>query len=477
MLGRRERAVDVRIPPLSSPWRPLLPVAFLLLVFAGATGSRGAEPVQEPAGAAPSDPAPLLTLEGAIAIASQSNLELARADDRSEAAAARAKEVHGFRFPQISLEAGFVRTDNPVLVFGQKLLQGRFMASDFDLDSLNNPAAWNDWSARLVLEQSLWSGGKLAGGSDAARSAADASIADRERARQELVRTVIDHYTAVLLADYGRKAALESLETAGANVELVEDLYDTGMVVESDLLLAQVRESEVAELVVRAEAASEIARAALNLTLGRDQGTVFRMPETLVELEGAAPGGVAELVGRAFEQRPDLAAARDHVAASQSQLRVAKGGLRPDVGLQASVETHAEDFFGNDGDNATVGVGLRLPLFSGKSDRARIARAEAQLSEVNHQTEQLRQQVELEVRSRLADLGAAEKRLALSLRGMDLAQRSLSIVEDRYRNGLTTLVDLLESESALTQSRVREVSARRDVVLARAGLDLATGDL
>ena len=88
-------------------------------------------------GSAPLAPAPLLTLEGAIAIATQDNLQLATAHDRSDAAAARAKQVHGFRLPQVGLEAGVVRTDNPVLVFGQKLLQESFALSDFDLDNLN----------------------------------------------------------------------------------------------------------------------------------------------------------------------------------------------------------------------------------------------------------------------------------------------------------------------------------------------------
>jgi outer membrane protein TolC len=53
----------------------------------------------------------------------------------------------------------------------------------------------------------------------------------------------------------------------------------------------------------------------------------------------------------------------------------------------------------------------------------------------------------------------------------------LEIVEDRYREGLTTLTELLDAETALTRARLRRLAARRDLFLARASLDLATGRL
>ena len=60
---------------------------------------------------------------------------------------------------------------------------------------------------------------------------------------------------------------------------------------------------------------------------------------------------------------------------------------------------------------------------------------------------------------------------------MGLAGNSLAMVQDRYKEGLTTLVELMETETALTSARTREVQARRDLLLADATLKLAIGRL
>jgi outer membrane protein TolC len=58
---------------------------------------------------------------------------------------------------------------------------------------------------------------------------------------------------------------------------------------------------------------------------------------------------------------------------------------------------------------------------------------------------------------------------------MDLAQESIRIVENRYREGLTTLIELLDAQTALTQARTRAISAGRDLLLSQATLELAVG--
>ncbi|RMH19257.1 MAG: hypothetical protein D6696_11150, partial [Acidobacteria bacterium] len=82
-----------------------------------------------------------------------------------------------------------------------------------------------------------------------------------------------------------------------------------------------------------------------------------------------------------------------------------------------------------------------------------------------------------EVRRAAAELAAARARLAQGERAVALAERSLAIVRDRYREGLTVLSELLDAENALTRARLRRLAARRDLLLGRAALKLATGRL
>ncbi len=419
----------------------------------------------------------ILTLEQAIAIALEQNRELEAADARLGAAAAGFEEARAERLPRLDLAAAVQRTDNPALVFSNLLGQESFAAENFALDRLNQPDPLSNWQTRLTVTQPLWTGGRIGnaiGGAELQRDAADSG---REATRQRVIHAVIAAYTAAVLADHELDVARESLATASAHVDWVRDLWQSGLVVESDVLQAEVRVSEIEELLIRAESGVEISRAALNLELGRDLGTPMALPAD-VELDSpAADLELDALVAAARDRRPDLRAARQLTGAAGRRVDLERAGRRPEIGLEASWEANAEDFFGADGDNWALTVGFQLDLFDGHRRRARVRRADHQRREAEARAALLAESVGLEVRRSLSLLGAARQRLEQSARGVRLAERSLEIIEDRYREGLTVLTELLDAQNALTRARLRRLGARRDVLLARASLDLATGNL
>ena len=420
-----------------------------------------------------------LTLERAIEIAVDGNRELKAADARLEAAAAVAEEARAERLPRLDLAAQIQATDNPVLVFSNLLGQANFQQQNFALDELNQPDPLNNWKTRLAVTQPLWTAGRIRHAVGAAELAHDAAGSEREARRQRVVHRVIEAYTAAVLAGRELEVTRQSLETAGAHVKLVSDLRRGGLVVESDVLQAEVRESEVRELVIRAESGVEITRAALNLALGRDLATPVVLPQDL-ELEpraGGAASDPAALVARALDRRPDLAAARRLTAAAGRRLDLERAARRPVVGLEGSWEANAEDFFGADGDNWTLAVGFEVNLFDGHRRRSRARRADAERREAAERAALLAESIGLEVRRVASELRAAEARREQAELSVALAERSHGIVEDRYREGLTVLTELLDAETALTRARLRQLAAGRDVLLARATLDLATGDL
>lgn len=418
----------------------------------------------------------LLTLERAVEIAEIESRRLGAADARVGAAEAGMREAKAFRRPDLGLAGGYQRTTNPVFVFGNLLRQENFGEANFAVDSLNQPDPLDNWSAAVVLEQPLWAGGKIRGGIESAEHRHDAVRAERERTRQQVVRQVTEAYTAAVLAKLQKNVAEEARDTARANVELIRDLFETGLVVESDLLLARVRAAEVEEMLVEATSNIGISRAALNLAMGRDVQTPMTLPDDLALVDTPA-GDLDDLVRRARESRPDLEAMRLMQAAAESGVGVARAGKRPQVGLGASWETNAEELFGNDGDNWSLAVGVEWSLFDGGKRRARIDRARQEVREIGEQTALLEAAIALEVHRALAALETGRQRFELSRQSVELAKRSLQIVEDRYKEGLVTLPELLGAEAALTEARLREVAARRGVLLARTGLDLATGDL
>jgi len=422
------------------------------------------------------------TAAEAIVYALGHNRELRAPDAHLDGADATVEVARSARLPRVDVAGVYQRTDNPVLVFSNLLGQADFGEENFALDALNTPDPLDNWKTRLTVTQPLWTAGRIGHGVAAAERLGDAAASRREATRQRVIHGVIEAYTAAFLAERELAVTREALKTAEAHVRLVRDLHRGGLVVESDVLQAEVRESEVRELVIRAESGVEIARDTLALALGRDPSEPVTLPDE-PDLEAGEVGRyegspeVAELVADALEGRPDLAAARLETAAAGERVALERAQKLPELGLEGAWEANARDFFGADGDNWAVTVALRVPVFDGFRRRAEVRRAEADRRRAEERTALHADGIALEVRRAVSELAAARQRLEQGKRGVSLAERSVEIVEDRYREGLTTLTELLDAETALTRARLRRLAARRDLFLARASLDLATGRL
>jgi len=421
------------------------------------------------------DAAAVLTLDQAIELALANNQALAAQSAVARAAEQTVRESRSARWPTVNVTTDATRTTHPVAVFGQLLSQERFGPENFDVDFLNNPDPLNNFRSVLSVSQPLWAGGRIDAGITGAERQAEAAGLGRERARQALIYRVTERYTGAVVAGQAVAVRRESLKVAEENVKLAGDLYEGGLVVESDLLQARVREREAVAALADAEQKAKVALSALNLELGRDLSTPIRLPDSPDPVASPelleAPLDV--LVAEAVERRPDLAAARASLDAARQGLRRAKAGRLPEVGWSGAFEANSEEPFDDPGSNWTVGVGLRWTPFDGFATDARIERARAEVERAERLLELAEQGVALEVESAFRELATSRLRWQEAEASVDLAQRSAVIVSDRYQEGLTTVVELLQVQALSTGARVRELVARRDVAVAAAALDLA----
>lgn len=441
-----------------------------LILAAGAGPPAGA--AEPPAGRG----ADLLTLDEAVELAIAENPGLAAEAAAARGAAGTVRESRAARWPVVEVGVDGSRTTNPVAVFGGLLSQERFREENFSVDSLNEPDALTDLRTRVTVAQPIWSFGRIAAGVEGAESRAEAAASGLERARQELVFRVVERYTGAVVSRRVVDVRRAALEAARESVRLTRDRFETGLVVESDLLQAQVLESEARSALARAEGDVEVARAALNLEMGRPLDAPVRLPEDLPRPPEEALPPLPDLVAEAERRRPDLRAARERADAARVGLEAARAERLPELGWSGTFETHAEDLTDDPGSNWSLGLGLRWTGFDGFATGARIDRSRARLEEAEHRLELARRGVALEVESAYRGLETAELRWAEARDAVALAERSVEIVRDRYREGLTDVVELLEAETLVTGARTRELQARRELAVARAALDLAVGN-
>ncbi|HET8714216.1 MAG TPA: TolC family protein, partial [Holophagaceae bacterium] len=115
---------------------------------------------------------PGLTLPQAIRQAWERQPGLLAGDAQVEQARAEAAAARAGRLPTLQADAGWRRTDEPLMAFGLKLDQARITPADFDPARLNGPDPVSGLGASVSLRQPIYAGGRIDAGIAAARDMA-----------------------------------------------------------------------------------------------------------------------------------------------------------------------------------------------------------------------------------------------------------------------------------------------------------------
>jgi outer membrane protein TolC len=124
-----------------------------------------------------------------------------------------------------------------------------------------------------------------------------------------------------------------------------------------------------------------------------------------------------------------------------------------------------------------VGASLNFNIFDGGANRARLAAAHYRQTQAQAQLEQMTAAVKLQVREAYLNLTTARQRVDVSRQAQSQAEESLRILQNRYEEGLATITDLLQVETAHTSAQKNYLNALFDYRLSYAALELATGEL
>lgn len=416
-----------------------------------------------------------LTLEQAVDTALRNNPGLKAADAQIEAADAGVlRSASGF-LPKVSVSETWSKTDNPLMVLGTKLNQEILTPSDFNPAVINNPEPISNYNTRLSVVQPLFNGGREYLGRTQAKLAKDASVQDRERARQETVYNVIKAYYGLLLANEYNKVALQSLETSAANVKLAEARYNAGAVLQSDLLRARVQYAEIKEMVTRSDNNIRLAAAGLNFAMGLSQGAEYEIVGALAAQDLKTE--VNAEIGEAEEKRPDLIAMNLNRQNTDKSVTQARTDYLPSLNLMGQVDWNSDRIAGEDAKSWAVMAVLQWNLFDGLVTRSKVKEALATSNRMKFLEEQTRSAVQLQVRQAYYNFTASLDRIAATASSVQEAEEGLRIVQKRYETGMTSFVDVMGAESALIRARTNALQALYDNNIFQAELKLAKGTL
>jgi outer membrane protein TolC len=270
------------------------------------------------------------------------------------------------------------------------------------------------------------------------------------------------------------------LETAEAQVKNAQALYDkavdqqnAGLSPAIDTLRARVElQTRQQQLIVSRNdyAKQKLALIrAIGLPVGQEIALTSKAP-----YDAFATIGIEESLQRAYASRSDYLAAIQQVRAAEHYRKGASAEYFPTLDLNADYGDLGTNF-GNSHGTFTVAGRLNIPIFQGGKVHADVLQADATLRQNRAQLENLRGQIEYEVRTALLDLQAADEQVQVARSSVDLAEQTLTQAHDRFSAGVTDNLEVIQAQESVAAAHESYISSLYSHNLAKIELVRAMG--
>jgi outer membrane protein TolC len=269
-------------------------------------------------------------------------------------------------------------------------------------------------------------------------------------ARELVVLAVGNAYLQALAGTARVETADAQVKTAQALYAKASDQQRAGVSPAIDVLRAQVElQNRQQQLIV---ARNDFAKQKLALAriIGLPPGQEF----SLADKAPYAPlttQGLEQSLQRAYASRPDYQAALSQVRSAELSRRAAAAEYLPTLGVEADYGDIGVSPFRSNGTYHVAGT-LNVPVFQGGRIHGDTLQAEASLRQARNQAENLRGQIDYEVRTAMLDLNAAADQVQVAQSSVQLAQQTLTQAQDRFSAGVTDNLEVIQAQEALASA-------------------------
>lgn len=417
-----------------------------------------------------------ITLDEAIEILKQDNLEIKAAQYELQSAQAKTGQASAMNWGRLDLILNAANSDDAGNVFGFKLTSrqatfGDFGFADFDplippnqqLDTLpndlNNPGSTNYFQTKLEYTLPIYTGGKISGYTDISRSMEKMQGLEKEKTvNDKIYETRKAFYDMALL-----EQAIKNLSTIDDNIKKLETttefMIKEGYAKRIDLLEVQAKRSNVQRKLNEMKANEELLYHYLSFLLNRNVKAIS-VPESDIKETALSSEEI-------LNNNVDIKRAETGLEIRRTMVDVSKSDYLPTVGLKADVQSSAidlDEYDMIDNGSYTAGVQLKWNIFSGGSDSNKVQEAKVNALKTETEVELAKKGIALKVEKIRTEIASLDYEIESLNKELELSNEIYRNYEERYREQLASMNDLVikQSEQIEKVLTLLEVKNRRN---------------
>ena len=293
-------------------------------------------------------------------------------------------------------------------------------------------------------------------------------------ARDLVVLSVGYSYLQVIASEARVQTAQAQVDTAQALYDQAADQVGAGTSPQIDELRAQVELKTEQQQLIASKNDVEIQKLALARTIGLAPGQQFDLTDK--SPYSPFPGmTVDEALKQAYAQRSDFQAAMADVHAAEYSKRAAQAEYYPSVSVTGDygVASKLPNF--SAANVYDVRGTLTIPIFQGGQIHGDIQVADAQLQQARDRLDNLRGQIDSDVRTALLNLQSSQDQVNVAQSNIALAQETLQQSRDRFSAGVTNTVEVVQAQEQVASANENYIEALYSFNYAKISLARALG--
>ena len=297
------------------------------------------------------------------------------------------------------------------------------------------------------------------------------------------VAAVINNYYNIVRQKQLLRAIEEQMGINEERVKVAEKKLSVGLGAKPELLQGKVDLNAQKAARLQQQTLIDQLKEQLNQLMNVDMNTRYEVPDTIIFKNDIILG---DLMASVETTNPQLLVTKKNIDIGKLTLKETKAGRYPVVSLN-SAYTYSKT------DNKTVvnpystlynringfnyGVGITIPILNGFTVKQQIKQARLNIDYLNISYKNQKSQIDLGITNAFKDYELQKKTLALEDENILLAKENVYISLERLRLGISTYLELRETQKSLADAYDRLIAARYNTKLAETELLRLKGDL
>lgn len=420
------------------------------------------------------------SLKDCIDYALANNIQLQKAKVQQLSALEDIKQSQSALLPSLSLSTSQNVSYNPWPEQGSAMIAGNKVQADVKKVYYNG-------SYSLSGNWTVWNGGQNTNTVKLNKLAAEQARLDSAVTANNVLEQIAQLYVQILYSDEAISVTKESLKTSQANEERGKTMVSVGKMSKADLAQLTAQRAEDEYSIVEAESNLRNYKRQLKQLLQIADNDEFDVviPSTTDEMALKDVPALNDVYAASLTQRPEIQNAKLGIESSDLNVKIAKAGKMPTVGLNAGLSTSTTSMNSNGWgnqlkNNFTVGGGVTvsIPLFDNRKTKTAVNKA--MLQKENYMLDLQDKQTTLysTVENYWLQAVTNQNKFKAARVSTESAQASYELLSEQFNLGLKNIVELMTGKTHLLQAQQNELQSKYLAILNLNMLDFyRTGEI